>query len=191
MEVRIIHGDALQVRGFTGLVIPANRQLTLGWGSHLAEKVKKYGGDGIEEEALSKCPEGIACGESVITGAGRLDNYTHVIHAAVLDRYDMNPLFLLRLRMRTTPECLSSAVRSSLDIASKEGLTGIVFTPMGAGIGGMPDRLCASLMLKEIVEYSAGGRQTSVDAVAVACFEKKTAEIFENTLRQILEGQNK
>lgn len=191
MEVRIIHGDALQVRGFSGLVIPANRQLTLGWGSHLAEKVKKSGGVGIEEEALSKWPGGISCGEAVITGAGRLEGYTHIIHAAVLDKYDMNPLFLLRLKMRTTPECLTSAVRSSLEAASKAGLKGVVFTPMGAGTGGMPDRICASLTLKEIVEYSAGGRETSVDAVAVACYEKKTAEIFENTLRQIQEAQSR
>jgi len=189
MEITIIHGDALLVKGYGGLVIAANRQLSLGWGSHVAEKVKKLGGAAIEEEALSRWPGGITCGEAVVTGAGNLENYSRVIHAAVLDKYDFNPLFLLRLKMRTTPECLASAVQASLETASAEGLEGIVFTPMGAGIGGMPDRLCASIMINEINRYSLSCGQTTLKSVAISCCAKKTARIFEEVLAEAL-GRN-
>jgi len=189
MEIRIIHGDALLVKGYRGLVIPANRQLCLGWGSHVAEKVKKLGGAAIEEEALSRWPGGIACGEAAVTGAGKLENYSRIIHAAVLEKYDLNPLFLLRLKMRTTPECLASAVRASLEAASAEGLEGIVFTPMGAGIGGMPDRLCASVMLEEMRRYTPPENQSPLKSAAVACYEKKTADIFEETLERLISSR--
>ena len=61
---RIVLGDALEVEGHPALVVPANRQLTLGWGSHLAELVAHRAGPDPEREALAAHPDGVALGEA-------------------------------------------------------------------------------------------------------------------------------
>jgi O-acetyl-ADP-ribose deacetylase (regulator of RNase III) len=186
MEIKIMAADATKINEARALVIPANRQLALGWGSHVAEKVRSLAGKEVEIEALAQHPEGIEMGEAIVTTAGAMENFSHLIHAAVLDKYDFNPLFLLRLKMRTSPECLARAVRSSLQVASLSGLPSLVFTPMGSGIGGMPDMLCASIMLREILDFEKGG--CTVEKVIVACYKKNTAEVFENALEGIRIG---
>jgi O-acetyl-ADP-ribose deacetylase (regulator of RNase III) len=184
VEIEITVGDATEIDGAAALVIPSNKQLSLGWGSHVAEKVLNRAGREVEREALDGHPRGIEMGEALITSAGAMNNFTHLIHAAVLDKYDLNPLFLFRLKMRTSPECLAKALRSSLQVATLSGLTSLVLTPMGAGIGGMKDGLCASIMLRELVDY---GKSSScgVEKVIIACFEKSTARHFENVLTEL------
>jgi O-acetyl-ADP-ribose deacetylase (regulator of RNase III) len=178
VRLRVHTGDAISVEGAEALVVPANRQLTLGWGSHLAERVKKLGGAGIEAEALKQHPQGVALGDAVLTTAGELEGFTHCIHAAVLDKYDFNPLFLLRLKERTSEATLRAAVRNSLARASEAGLTSVVFTPMGAGIGGMRAGKCARIMVEEIRAAAAPG----VEEVVFACFKPKMAAVFESAI---------
>jgi O-acetyl-ADP-ribose deacetylase (regulator of RNase III) len=175
MDIEIVVADATAVQGAEALVVPANRQLTLGWGTHVAEKVKALAGPDPEREALERHPRGIAMGEAVITGAGRLSTFRRLIHAAVLDKYDFNPLFLLRLRCRTSPATLRSATRSALAAAVAEGVRSLVFTPMGAGVGGMSDAACAGVMLPELRAHPEG---TSVRRIVVACLKEKTARVF-------------
>jgi O-acetyl-ADP-ribose deacetylase (regulator of RNase III) len=184
VEIRIITGDATLIQGFDALVVPANRQLSLGWGSHVAEKVLKAAGIAVEKETLAHYPSGIRCGEAVVTGAGAMKNFTRLIHAAVLDKYDFNPLFLLKLKMRTGPECLAGAVRSSLEAACAAGIGSAVFTPMGSGIGGMPDALCAEIMLREMLRFNREKEEKCLNTLAIACYKENTAVIFRRELEK-------
>ncbi|MDQ7823734.1 MAG: macro domain-containing protein [Candidatus Eremiobacteraeota bacterium] len=178
IEVSVFQGSALEVKGMAALVIPANRQLSLGWGSHLSELVRKEAGSAIEREALEAHPGGIALGEAVLTGAGSLRNFTHIIHAAVLDKYDFNPLFLLRLKERTSRDVLARAVHSSLEAAAKAGIGSLVFTPMGAGIGGMADGACAVVMRDAIRAFDQSTPESPVRNLVIACLGEKTAGVF-------------
>ncbi len=178
MRFRVVCGDALEIRGVPGLVVPANRQLTLGWGTHVAEAVARRAGPEPERQALAAHPEGIALGEAVTTPAGLLPGFTHLIHAAVLDKYDFNPLFLLRLRERTSGETLARATRAALDRAEEAGLSGLVFTPMGAGIGGMRDARCAEIMVREARRFARERPGGPLAEVVFACAKERTAEAF-------------
>lgn len=183
LEVRVEQGDAAAVRGQPALVVPANRQLTLGWGSHLAEKVARLAGPGVEAEALGQHPRGVALGEAVLTSAGSLPGFTHLLHAAVLDKYDFNPLFLLRLRERTSEATLRAAVANSLRLADLAGLSGLVLTPMGAGIGGMPMAKCARLLLDEVRRFEAA-EPAALSTVVLAAHEARDAEILRRAAQE-------
>ena len=176
--IRIIQGDALSLTGFDALVIPANKQLTLGWGSHIAEKVLRQAGRAVEQEALRSAPGGLNLGDATITSAGALAPYQRLIHAATLDKWDLNPLFLLKLRERTSAETLCAATTRALQLAESAQLESVVFTPMGAGIGGMRDDRCAQLMLDVVRAH----RAETLQRVAFACLKTKTAEAFEQAL---------
>lgn len=147
VSYQLRQGSLLEQTDLDTIVIPANKQLTLGWGSHLAEAVLKLGGPELEQEALrageQAYPEGCPLGGAVITGGGELP-FQHIIHAAVLDKYDNNPLFLLKLRQRTSDDTLLKAVQSSLRLASESGTRalGLSLSLMGAGIGGMKIDKC-------------------------------------------------
>lgn len=182
LEIRVHTGDATAVRGQPALVVAANKQLTLDWGSHLAEKVRGLAGHQVEQEALAQRPDGIELGEAVLTGAGTLPGFTHLIHAAVLDKYDFNPLFLLRLKERTSEATLRGAVHSSLLLAEEAGLSGLVVTPMGAGIGGMRMRKCARIIVEEVRRFEPDAEH--VRAVVIACFKDKAARLFREQLAQ-------
>lgn len=176
IPIRIESGDATRVSGVDALVIPANKQLTLGWGSHVAEAVQKLAGPDVETELLAAHPGGISLGEAVASGPGRMTNFRALIHAAVLDKYDFNPLFLLRLKERTSRETLDRATRAALAAASARGLRAVAFTPMGAGIGGMRDGVCAEVMVRAI-------RDTDLPLdVVIVCTKARTREAFEHAL---------
>jgi O-acetyl-ADP-ribose deacetylase (regulator of RNase III) len=175
MKIDIFTGDALAVTGVPALVVPANKQLTLSWGSHVAAAVRKRAGREVEAEALAAHPGGIALGEAVLTRAGKLATFTHLIHAAVLDAYDWSPLFLLRLKERTSRATLAAATRASLEVARRAGLTGLVLTPMGAGIGGMKDAVCARIMIDEI-------QARPIERVVIACWKERTSAAFRAAL---------
>lgn len=183
LEIRVERGDATALRGQPALVVPANKQLTLGWGSHLAEKVLKLAGPQVEAEALEQRPEGVRLGDAVLTSAGALSGFTHLIHAAVLDKYDFNPLFLLRLRERTSESTLRAAVANSLRLADQAGLSGLVLTPMGAGIGGMKLAKCARILVDELRRFEALA-PPALGSVVLAAFKARDAETLRRALRE-------
>lgn len=182
MRLEVFRGSLLDVPGVEALVVPANRQLTLGWGSHVAEDVARRAGAGVEAEALrwaeehlgAKAGEGIALGEASVSSGGRLP-CRHLIHAAVLDKYDFNPLFLLRLRQRTSDETLRKATQASLARVKELGLRSLAFSLMGAGIGGMPAGKCAAILVGEIARAQAPGPER----VVVAAMTERDARLVE------------
>ncbi len=183
MQLSLFEGSLLDVPGVDAIVVPANRQLTLGWGSHIAEAVLKRAGRQVEEEALAWAEthlgaargQGIALGEAALSSGGRL-GYRHLVHAAVLDKYDFNPLFLLRLRQRTSDATLVAAVHSSVARAREAGLRSLGFSLMGAGIGGMPARKCARLLLQTL------RAETGLERAVVAVLGRKDRLAVEEAL---------
>src|SRR5439155_21687969 len=104
------------------IVNAANSELSMGTG--VAGAMKRKGGTVIEEEAVRQGP--IEPGEAVLTVAGNLPA-THVIHAAALGH-----------DLKTNPEKIAAATRSSLAIAEKHRMLSIAFPALGSGVGGVP-----------------------------------------------------
>jgi O-acetyl-ADP-ribose deacetylase (regulator of RNase III) len=77
----------------------------------------------------------------------------YIIHAAILELFDFNPLFLLKLKQRTQDEVLKNATINSLKIADKLKIASLAFSPMGAGIGAMKMEKCAKIMLLEMENF--------------------------------------
>jgi O-acetyl-ADP-ribose deacetylase (regulator of RNase III) len=173
----------LDVKDVDALVVPANKQLTLGWGSHVAEAIAKRSGPTVAAEALRWAEQhlgarpgfGISLGEASVSSGGLL-GCRFLIHAAVLDKYDFNPLFLLRLRQRTSDETLRKAVRSSLARAMELEIRSMAFSLMGAGIGGMPAAKCAAILIEEI------SRSEAPERVVITAFKEKEAALVEAQL---------
>ena len=54
------------------------------------------------------------------------------------------------------------------------GIAGAVMTPMGAGIGGMRDAVCAGIMFRELRAFTG----TSLREIVIRCRKEKTASAF-------------
>ena len=146
MSIEVRTGDIFTIEA-DALVIPGNVQPDLGWGSHIAEKVLKQVAPEVlhEREQFGDIPLGNAC---ITKGTGT--PFRYLIHASVLDKYDFNPLFLLRIKQRTSDTTLINAVRNTRLIAEKSDINRIAISAMGAGIGGMSYRKCCQLTFSEI-----------------------------------------
>lgn len=179
-------GSLLEQTDLDAIVVPANKQLTLGWGSHIAEAVLKQGGKEVEEEAVkagrATYPHGCPLGGSVIAGAGNLP-FQYLIHSAVLDKYDMNPLFLLKLRQRTSDRTLTDAVCSALSRAEETEVRSVGFSLMGAGIGGMKTQKCAHIMIRTTEEY-LGAQHSKLSLIVFAALKARDAKILHQVLHQ-------
>lgn len=174
IELRVFHGAIFDVPDADALVVPANKQLDLRWGSHIAETVWKHGGPKIEAEARQDAIRrygsqdgGIALGEAVVTWGGLLP-VPWLIHAAVRDKYDLNLLFLLRLCQRTSGDTLRQAMTTSLTIADEVEARTIACSPMGAGIGAMPIDCCARIIREQVKAYTRSVPQGSLQRVVIA-----------------------
>ena len=146
---RLVQSDLFDLP-VEAIVNPANRQPELGWGSHVSEQIKARAGDRVqvEREAFGI----LELGDTVSTSAGTLP-FRSILHAAVLDMYDFNPLFLLRLRQRTSDATLRQAMRTSLDLALHLNLRSVGYSLMGSGIGAMPEAKCARIIGENAIAH--------------------------------------
>lgn len=151
MGIVIHKGDIFEVKA-SALVIPANTQVELNWGSHIAETVNGLWTESVKAERAKRGP--LELGEACLT-AGDGTSFQHLIHAAVLDKYDFNPLFLLRLRQRTSDATLTKALKSVRAIAQEHSLESLAISAMGAGIGAMNYTKCVRLTFQELHPLSA------------------------------------
>jgi O-acetyl-ADP-ribose deacetylase (regulator of RNase III) len=182
LEIEITLSDLFDVQA-DAMVNPANRQASLRFGSHINERIRKEGGNEI---AAQRREEGsIQLGEAVATTGGKLP-FKYVIHAAILSQYDLNPLFLLRIRPRTSEAVLRDSTRNSLLLANALPIRTIAFSPMGAGIGGMPLNKCAAIMLSEMIVFSGSHSDSGIQKIIVAVRNRKTEAVFRATLEEIL-----
>ncbi len=137
LEIEVLHGSLLEVKA-DAIVNPAN---SLGYmGGGVAGVIKKFGGEEIEKEAISKAP--VPVGSAIKTTAGKLP-FKVVIHAPTMEEP----------AMATTEEKVRKAVRASLELADKEGFSVIAMPGMGTGVGRLPKEVAGKIMIEEIRNF--------------------------------------
>ncbi len=130
-------GSLLEVQA-DAIVNPANSLGLMGGG--VAGVIKKFAGEEVEQEVISKAP--IEVGTAILTSAGRL-KFKGVIHAPTMEEP----------AMATTPEKVKKAVRASLQLADELGFESLAIPGMGTGVGKLPKDLSAKVMLEEIKNF--------------------------------------
>jgi O-acetyl-ADP-ribose deacetylase (regulator of RNase III) len=146
----------------------ANSELWMGAG--VAGAMKRKGGVVIEEEALRQGP--IEIGEAVLTVAGNLPA-THVIHAATMGR-----------DLKTDPEKIAAATRSTLALAEKHKLESIAFPALGSGVGGVPPAQSAEAMLSTVVQHITRGN-SSLLRILFVLYQDEAYKAFTDGLKRL------
>ena len=154
------------------VVNAANSELWMGAG--VAGAMKRKGGVVIEEEALRQGP--IEVGEAVLTVAGNLPA-THVIHAATMGQ-----------DLKTDPEKIAAATRSTLALAEKHKMESIAFPALGSGVGGVPPAQSAEAMLSTIVPHVARSN-SSLQRVLFVLYQEEAYKAFTDTLKRLSEAK--
>lgn len=163
----IVRGDITEAE-VDAIVNAANSALSMGTG--VAGAMKRKGGTVIEEEAVRQGP--IEPGEAVLTVAGNLPA-THVIHAAALGH-----------DLKTNPERVVAATRSTLALAERHKISSIAFPALGSGVGGVPPTQSAEAMLSTVVEHVRKGN-TSLQKVLFVLYQDEAFKAFSDALRRL------
>ena len=150
------------------VVNAANSELWMGTG--VAGAMKRKGGLVIEEEALRHGP--IEIGEAVLTVGGNLPA-TLVIHAATMGR-----------DLKTDPEKIAAATRSTLALADKHKLESIAFPALGSGVGGVQPAQSAEAMLSTVVQHVTRGN-SSLQKVMFVLYQDEAFKAFTETLKRL------
>ena len=146
----------------------ANSELWMGTG--VAGAMKRKGGVVIEEEAVRQAP--IEIGEAVLTVAGNLPA-THVIHAATMGR-----------DLKTDPQKIAAATRSTLALAEKHKLESIAFPALGSGVGGVAPEQSAEAMLSTVAQHLARGN-SSLQKVLFILYQDEAFKAFTAALTRL------
>jgi O-acetyl-ADP-ribose deacetylase len=154
------------------VVNAANSELWMGTG--VAGAMKRKGGTVIEEEALRQGP--IEIGEAVLTVAGNLPA-THVIHAATMGR-----------DLKTDPDKIAAATRSTLALCEKHKLESIAFPALGSGVGGVSPVDSAEAMLSTVVQHVTRGT-SSLQKVLFVLYQDEAFKAFSATLKRLSEAK--
>jgi len=150
------------------IVNAANSDLWMGAG--VAGAIKRKGGVVIEEEALRQGP--IEVGEAVLTVAGNLAA-THVIHAATMGK-----------DLKTDPQKIAAATKSTLALAEKHRLTSIAFPALGSGVGGVPPEKSAEAILTTVVEHVKAGN-SSLQKILFVVYQDEAFKGFADALKRL------
>jgi O-acetyl-ADP-ribose deacetylase (regulator of RNase III) len=150
------------------VVNAANCELWMGTG--VAGAMKRKGGLVIEEEALRQGP--IEIGEAVLTVAGNLPA-THVIHAVTMGT-----------DLKTDPDKIAAATRSTLALADKHKLESIAFPALGSGVGGVQPSQSAEAMLSTVVQHVTRGN-SSLQKVLFVLYQDEAFKAFTETLKRL------
>ncbi len=161
--LEVMRGDITEMET-DAIVNAANNRLWMGAG--VAGAIKRKGGKGIEEEAVSKGP--ISVGEAVVTGAGRL-RAKYVIHAAGMGQ-----------DLATDRNKIAAYTKASLRRADEEGMRSISFPAIGTGVGGFPIDEAALVMVESVLSYIRGG--TGIRLVRFTLFDDETRKAFERAV---------
>ena len=149
------------------IVNAANSDLWMGAG--VAGAIKRKGGVVIEEEALRQGP--IEVGEAVLTVAGNLPA-THVIHAATMGK-----------DLKTDPQKIATATKSTLALAEKHRLTSIAFPALGSGVGGVPPEQSAEAILATVVEHVKTSN-SSLQKILFVVYQDEALKAFTDALKR-------
>jgi O-acetyl-ADP-ribose deacetylase (regulator of RNase III) len=159
--LRLVQGDITE-RDVDAIVNAANSHLKHGGG--VAGAIVRKGGRVIQEE--SDRIGFVPVGSAVMTTAGNLPA-RHVIHA-------VGP----RMGEGDEDKKLSSAVLSSLKLASEKGLRSISMPAISSGIFGFPKDRCAGILVGESRGYLDKNPSSSIEVVEFCVFDDETAGHF-------------
>ena len=161
--VELVQGDKTE-QATEAIVNAANTALQMGGG--VAGAIRRRGGPKIQEE----CNRigGTYVGGAVITNGGNLAA-KYVIHAVGPMHGDEHE-----------DSKLKDATLNSLKLADQEGLESITFPAISTGIYGFSKDRCATVMLSTTIAYLEG--PTKLEKVEYCLYDKKTLQIFEDTL---------
>lgn len=175
MEVKINSSKLVLVKGditeeeTDAIVNAANSHLAGGGGVDGA--IHRAGGPEIMEECkkIGSCPTGSA----VMTTAGDLKAW-RVIHA-------VGPVY--KDGTQSEPELLASAYRTSLKLASDEGLTSISFPSISTGAYGYPVEKAAEVALRTVIDFLK--EDENIKHVRFVLFSDEDLDIYERTLENM------
>lgn len=153
------------------IVNAANTALQMGGG--VAGAIRRRGGQAIQEE----CNRigGTYVGGAVITTGGNLAA-KYVIHAVGPIHGDDHE-----------DDKLKDATLNTLKLANKNGLKSIAFPAISTGIFGFPKDRCATIMISATIAYLEG--PTKLEKVVYCLHDRKTLEIFEQTLQSLTQNR--
>lgn len=160
-NLRLVQGD-ITFRDVDAIVNAANSSLKHGGG--VAGAIVRRGGQVIQEE--SDRIGFVPAGHAAITTAGSLPA-KFVIHA-------VGP----RMGEGDEDNKLKSAVRSSLQLASKKKLSSISFPAISSGIYGFPKSHCAKILVGEAVNFLKKHPGSTLHEVEFCIYDDETLAHF-------------
>jgi len=80
-------------------------------------------------------------------------------------------------------DLLSSCYRSSLKLASEQGITTIAFPSISTGIYGYPINEASRIALNEILNFLI--TNTTIQKVLIVCFSESDYEVYLNGLKEV------
>src|SRR5262249_9786660 len=98
---------------------------------------------------------------------------THVIHAATMGA-----------DLKTDPDKIAAATRSTLAIAEKHRLSSIAFPALGSGVGGVPPSPSARAMLSPLIEHLKRGT-SHLQKVLFVLYQDEADKAFTDTLKRL------
>jgi O-acetyl-ADP-ribose deacetylase (regulator of RNase III) len=161
--IRLIKGDIteLDVDAFVFYASPG-----LALGSGIGTAISARGGPSIQKELADLGP--LDVGEAVVSAAGDL-KANWIIHA-------VGP----RFQEADTPGKLRTTMRAVFARAEAKGVKRLAFPAMGAGYYGVPNDLCAEVMLDEIHAHVAG--QSGITDIVICVLDTPQFVAFERRL---------
>lgn len=139
--VRLVRED-LTALAVDAIVNPANGRMAMDGG--VAAAIKRRGGREIEAAARAASRTPLAAGEVVVTGGGRLPA-ARILHAVTVSE-----------RLRSHRSHVLLATRNALRCCAELGIARVAFPALGTGVGGLPLRDAADVMLRVVADHAAG-----------------------------------
>lgn len=158
--LKLVEGDITELH-VDAIVNAANRHLQLGSG--VAGAIRSKGGPDIQRECnqIGGCPVGGA----VITTGGRL-KARHVIHAVGPHGSDPD-----------ADQKLSSATRSSLEVADQNGLKSVALPAISTGVFGFPLDRAARIMTETALDYLEKP-QTGLETIVFCLYGQAAYDVY-------------
>jgi O-acetyl-ADP-ribose deacetylase (regulator of RNase III) len=139
MKIEIIKGDITKLK-VDAIVNPANSFLVMGGG--LAGIIRSVGGEKIEEEATKHAP--VAVGKAIITSGGKLP-CKYVIHAPTMGKP----------AQKISTDNVKLTMEAILKCAEENNIKEIAIPGLGTGVGGVPYKEAAEVMLRILKNFKA------------------------------------
>lgn len=174
IEIIIVKGDITESSA-EAIVNAANNQFQMGGG--VAGAIRKAGGKGIEQEAMSKGP--VEVGQAIITSAGNL-RAKYVVHAVTM-----------KMDFKTDEEIVRKATYSSLICSQENKVSSIAFCALGCGVGRLSLEAVSKVMAQEVFRYQWKIKQPSLAKIIFVLNSNKAFEIFNKNVIKYLEYINK